>query len=416
MRNFAARRGSGRGRSAAVAVTAVAALLLAACGDDGFEPMSPPSMSSDLDTDGLQIVPISQIDLRGADTAATAQNDPLDPAGDGNARCPDTAIAVAGAFTGDQSALGLNVRNGVQLAVDQHNEANRRCTIELKTFDTAGTADGAEGAAEEIIGDSDIAGLIGPGFSAEVEATGADFNRAGLATLTASATAPTLTDRGWRTFFRGVANDDVQGPAIANYLTGPLGKNTVCVVRDATVYGQGLAEAVTTALGERSDDSCAVEMADADGVAAAVDSVAGAAPEAVFFAGYYNEAAALLPALKQRLPEVTFVAGDAANDPGLIEEAGDAAAGTYLSCPCGPSTAEFRDEYRAAFDGDPGVFSVEAYDLASILIKGITEGKRSRADLLSFVRGYEGSGLARAYAWTATGELRSSGIWVYQVR
>ncbi|MGV7591916.1 branched-chain amino acid ABC transporter substrate-binding protein, partial [Mycobacterium kansasii] len=77
-----------------------------------------------------------------------------------------------------------------------------------------------------------------------------------------------------------------------------------------------------------------------------------------------------------------FVSADGVNDPKFVEQAGSAANSAYLSCPCGPAKDPFKADYRAAFNQDPGVYSVEAYDLATILMKGISEGKRTRAELL----------------------------------
>ena len=65
---------------------------------------------------------------------------------------------------------------------------------------------------------------------------------------------------------------------------------------------------------------------------------------------------------------------------------------------------------------DPGVYSVEAYDLATILMKGISEGKRTRAELLEYVKTYSGTGLARDYQWDPRGELTSALIWMYKVQ
>ncbi|NED67084.1 ABC transporter substrate-binding protein, partial [Streptomyces sp. SID10244] len=93
----------------------------------------------------------------------------------------------------------------------------------LKPFDTEGDPQKATQVAPQIANDDAIVGLIGPAFSGETKATGGIFNQAGLVSVTASATNPTLTDNGWKTFFRGLANDDVQGPAVAKYLTGTMG-------------------------------------------------------------------------------------------------------------------------------------------------------------------------------------------------
>ena len=47
------------------------------------------------------------------------------PAGDGKANCPSTTtVAYAGAETGPNAQLGINIFNGIQLAINQHNTAN----------------------------------------------------------------------------------------------------------------------------------------------------------------------------------------------------------------------------------------------------------------------------------------------------
>ena len=43
--------------------------------------------------------------------------------------CEDVAIGYFGALTGPAANLGINIRNGAQLAIDQHNEANADCKV-----------------------------------------------------------------------------------------------------------------------------------------------------------------------------------------------------------------------------------------------------------------------------------------------
>ena len=87
-----------------------------------------------------------------------------------------------------------------------------------------------------------------------------------------------------------------------------------------------------------------------------------------------------------------------------------------LSCPCGPATGAFADEYTKAFSQGPGTYSIEGYDLGTILAKGIDSGATTREALLNYVRSYDGQGLARKYQWTDTGELTTTLIWIYKVQ
>ncbi|MBD0022947.1 ABC transporter substrate-binding protein [Gordonia pseudamarae] len=401
----------------ALAVTMAAVLALSACSSKDDSDSDSGTSTSAGTSSGLMIAPLAQIDTSGNEVEAAAESDALSPAGDGKATCDPTTIAMAGALTGADAALGINIRNGAQLAVDEHNSANPDCTITLKTYDTEGDPQKATQVAPQIVNNKDVVGLIGPAFSGETKATGGIFSQAGLVSVTASATNPALTDNGWKTFFRGLANDDVQGPAVAKYLTGTAGKEKVCVVKDDTEYGAGLAKAVIASLGDASIKSCEgdVKKGERD-FSAIISTITGAEPDAVFYAGYYSEAAPLAEQLKRADSSITFVSGDGANDPQFTALAGSSAKGALLTCPCGPAPDKFKEAYESKFKQAPGVYSVEAYDLATILMKGIAEGKTTRADLLAFVKDYQGSGLAREYSWTSTGELKSSLIWVYEVK
>ncbi|GGL41231.1 branched chain amino acid ABC transporter substrate-binding protein [Nocardia jinanensis] len=402
-----------RGRTVRTILTigAAAALVLTGCGD---------KTAGDTGTSGaggLSIQPLLQIDAAGkevpaADTAAAA-----DPAGNGAATCPPTTtIAMAGALTGPDAALGINIVNGVKLALDQHNKANPGCQIKLKEYDTEGDPQKASQVIPQIVNDPAVIGLVGPGFSGETKATGQILSDAGLVAVTSSATNATLTQNGWKTFFRGLANDDVQGPSVAEYLVGTAGYKKVCVVQDNTDYGVGLAQSITAGLGAAADPACAASIKKGDkDFSATVTKISSAQPDAIFYSGYYAEAAPLVQQLRSGGVEATFVSADGTNDPQFVSQAGGSSEGAVLSCPCGPAPDEFAQTYEKLHGQAPGVYSVEAYDLATILATGIDAGKLTRPDLLEFVRGYNGDGLARHYQWNADGELSSALIWVYEV-
>jgi branched-chain amino acid transport system substrate-binding protein len=365
----------------------------------------------------LKIVEQVQIDENGAEVKAAEGAAAADPAGDGKATCPPVSIAMAGALNGPDAALGINIVNGVQLAIDKHNEANPGCQVQLKKFDTEGDPQKATAIAPQIVDDQYTIGLVGPAFSGETKATGTVFDQAGLVSATASATNPTLSENGWKTFFRGLANDAVQGPSVANYLKNTMGLKKICVVDDSTDYGLGLATAVRETLGPIADSQCNISIKKGDkDFSAAVTQINGAAPEAVFFGGYYSEAAPLVQQLKDGGVTATFVSADGTKDQQFVDQAGEASKDALLSCPCGPATGTFAEEYKKKFNADPGTYSTEGYDLGTILLKGIDSGAITRPALLDFVRNYNGQGVARNYQWTPNGELTTNLIWMFKVQ
>lgn len=396
-----------------------AALALAGCSDksDSGSSGSTGTGAGGASTE-LSIQPLLQVDTEGKEVPQASAENAASPAGDGNATCPaTTTIAMAGALTGPNAALGINIVNGVKLALDEHNKANPNCQVQLGEFDTEGDPQKATQVIPQIVSNPNIIGLVGPAFSGETRATGGILSDAGLAALTASATNAQLTQQGWQTFFRGLANDDVQGPAVARYMTGTGGYQKICVIRDNTDYGVGLANSVTETLGAAADASCAAEVKTGDkDFSATVTKVQAASPDAIFYSGYYAEAAPFIQQLRSSGVEATFVSADGVNDPQFVSQAGDSSNGAILSCPCGPAPDQFKSDYEAFNGQAPGVYSVEAYDLTTIMLTGIGSGVNTRQAMVDFVRGYSGQGLARKYEWGPNGELASALIWIYEVK
>ena len=135
----------------------------------------------------------------------------------------------------------------------------------------------------------------------------------------------------------------MQGPSVANYLKNTLGYKKICVVDDSTDYGLGLATAVRDTLGPVADSACNISVKKGDkDFSAAVTQVKGASPDAVFYGGYYAEAAPFVQQLRTAASTATFVSADGTKDPEFVKQAGEASKDAILSCPCGPATGDVR--------------------------------------------------------------------------
>ena len=423
---------------AVVGLVAVAALTLAACGSkntpaatstttstttSGSSASATATATASSSTDAspstdLTIAAVEAVDLDGKKVEVAGGGTAMDPAGKGNATCSGIAIGMAGALTGSNAALGQNILGGVKLALDKHNKANPNCNVELKQFDTEGNADKASAAAPQIVSDASIVGLVGPAFSGETQATGDIFHQAGLLSMTPSATRVSLTTNGWDNFFRGLANDAQQGAGDAGYLKAVMSAKKVCVVEDDSPYGTGLADVVKKSLGDIADASCQVDVKTGDkDFSNAVNTIKSAAPDAIFYAGYFPEGAPFAKQLVDSGVTATFMSGDGTNDPQFVKQAGSAAKGALLSCPCGPPPSSYATEYTAFNKIAPGVYSVEGYDLTTIILAGIDSGIKDRAALVQFVKTYSGQGVGRTYKWDDKGELSGTvPVWIYKVQ
>ena len=334
----------------------------------------------------------------------------------GSGACPDgTSIGFFGALTGSNANLGVNIRNGVQLAVDEHNAKSGVCQVGITNYDSQGLPDQASGLATQAVRDTKVLGVVGPAFSGESKVADPVFSEAGLVGISPSATNPALSTNGWKTFFRVLGNDNTQGPAAATYLTGALGKSKVYVIDDASEYGKGLADIVRKDLGAKNVGNNTVQAGQTD-FSAVVAAIRASGADAVFYGGYYSEAGLLLKQMRDAGVTTQFVTDDGAKDEGLITAAGAAAAeGAAMTCPCLPpekASGTFAADYQKKFGSAPATYSAEGYDAAKIMLDGIDAGKTTRADLLSYVASYDQQGVTKELKFDGKGEPSAVSVWM----
>ncbi|WP_026553746.1 branched-chain amino acid ABC transporter substrate-binding protein [Arthrobacter sp. 35W] len=339
------------------------------------------------------------------------------PAGDGKGTCPSTTtLGYIGAETGANAQLGINIFNGIQLAINEHNAANAGCQVQFKKFDTEGDPNKATGPVAQAVSEADIIGVIGLPFSGESKATGNIFEQQGLVHITPSATNPTLTENGWTTFFRGLGNDAVQGPAAAKFLTGKLEAKKVYLVQDDSDYGIGLGTATSAALGSALAGTDKVTTGQKD-FSAVISKIINSKADAVFYSGYYAEGAPFDQQLVGKGFTGTFVGPDGVKDDQFVKLAGDASNNAYFTCPCIPGELipTFESAYKKLANAEPGTYSIEGYDAATVLLAGIDKGKQDRASLKDWVKNYDADGLSKHYKWNDKGELQAPTVYGYKI-
>ena len=336
--------------------------------------------------------------------------------GEGEAAC-DLSLAFFGALTGGAANLGINIKQGAELAVLQYNEEHADCEVGLEELDSQGSPDQAPALAQEAINNEAVVGVVGPAFSGESAAANPLFEEAGLPIITASATNPGLA--GPDIFHRMLGNDASQGPAAAAYIRDVIAAEGVFVVDDASEYGLGLADIVREDLGDLVLGSDSVQQEQTD-FSATVTAVRSSGATAVFFGGYYTEAGLFTSQLAGAGVEVTFVAADGVKDPGYIEAAGaEAAEGAVITCPCVPEDqagGTFFDDYEAEFGAPPGTYSGEAFDAANVFLQGIAQGTATREDMLTWVNEYDAEGVTKQIKFGEDGEIEEIVVWAYEVQ
>ena len=186
-----------------------------------------------------------------------------------------------------------------------------------------------------------------------------------------------LTLQGFKKVFRVCGTDDQQGGVAADFVLKTIKPKKVAIIHDKTAYGQGLADYFKKALGDKAQVVYyeGIIQRDPD-YRAVLTTMKEKKPELYFFGGIYPEAGRLVRQAKELGMNIPMLTGDGVYDPTFINIAGKSAEGTYVTFgkePTGlPSAKSFMDNYKARY-GDPGPYSIHAYDAANIILTAIAE-------------------------------------------
>jgi branched-chain amino acid transport system substrate-binding protein len=331
------------------------------------------------------------------------------------------SIAYQGPLTGADAKYGEYAKAGIEIALADYAEAYPDGpTVTAIYSDSQGDPAQAPALAADLINNADVLGVVGPAFSGETEATEPAYSEAGLVTVSPSATRVSLSEQGWSTFFRVVANDGAQAPAAAKLLTDVIGAESVFIIDDASAYGVGLGDGIKESLGDAVVGSDSVEKGSTTDFSATVTKVTSSGADAVYYAGYATDAGLIQKQLTAAGYEGAYASGDGSLESTFIDTAGEASEGAYLTAAAGAAGDDFIAKWEAltvADKGEIGVYSTEAYDAAWVLLSGIGDGKTTRADLLEWVAGYDAEGITKHIKFDETGEVDGAGgVYYYLVK
>jgi branched-chain amino acid transport system substrate-binding protein len=333
-------------------------------------------------------------------------------------------IGFMGAQTGPNAQLGINISNGVELALEQHNAKSGVTQVKLIKYDTQGDPTQATNQAKKALTDK-VVGIVGPAFSGESKTAVPILDEAGIPNVSPSATAVSLAQNGWKTWHRVLANDDVQGPGAADFLAKTVGAKTVAVIDDQSEYGKGLADAVRKQL---AADGAKVAVndsinPDASSFSSTVNKVKPANVDAVYFGGYYSAAGKLVKQLRDGGVQGTFMSGDGTLDAQFITGGGAAANGALLTCTCSsavgstdPAVQKFATDYKAKFGVDAATYSAEGFDATNAFLQAIDAGKTSTSDINDFITNIDFKGVSKQIKFQPNGELSGDLLFVTEVK
>lgn len=387
-----------------IAGLAVAVLVLGACGDNG-----------------------------GDDGTGGAQGD-----------AKTLKIGVIAPLTGDLSALGLGIRNGVDLAIQQANEENRipGYQLELAAEDDTAKPDIGAQVATKLASDDEVVAVVGTLNSNVGEAVQPVLAGEDIAMVSPANTGVSLTmggdaanpQRPYPNYFRVATTDNIQGPFAADFVSEDVKATEVAIVHDNKTYGKGLSEA----FGERFEANGGeivltetVNPGDKD-FGAVVSRIRRARPDLVYYGGEYPEASLLSSQMDAAGIDAPLMGGDGIYDDTFFETGGEGTIGDFATSVGAPlteleSAADFLAAYEAAgFDDPPSAYGGYAYDAANVIITGLEEaigdgGDEAadigtiRSNLVEAIQGVEIDGVTGPVAFDEFGDTTTKVLTVYEV-
>jgi branched-chain amino acid transport system substrate-binding protein len=332
-------------------------------------------------------------------------------------------IGFFGALTGADAQLGINEFNGINLAVTQHNKKSGVKKVTLVRYDSQGDPAIAPTLAQKVISDKTVA-IIGPAFSGESKVADPIFQQAGIPNVRCSATATVLATNNWTFWHRAVANDGNQGPAGANYLVKKLSAKNIAVIDDNEEYSLGIANIVRQTLPKLGATVAVSDHIDknAQDYSATVNKIKAASPDAVYYGGYYSEGGRFLKQLRDAGFKGPWVSDDGAADPKLITAAGAAEAeGAYTTnvsadVTKNPNAGTFVSDYKALSGSDPGTYSAECYDTANMILQGVDTGKTTSKTINDYLASASYTGITSTIKFDSQGQVTTPVIYLYQVK
>jgi len=345
-------------------------------------------------------------------------------------------IAYALVTTGPVASLGIDARNGVDIAIDDSYGKILGHNIQFDGQDSGCSPEGGLAAGTALAADPSIVAVIGTSCSSAARAAMPLLSAAGFVMVSPSNTVPDLTEPGNPNnhpgYLRTSYNDKVQGATAAQFVWEYLGITTAATIHDGSLYADYVQQAFAdefTNLGGTITAQKVIDPGQTD-MSTVLTSIAAGAPELLYFpvempAGGYIisqarhtaglESAYLMGADGMWTEDVVIATGE--------DVEGFMVTNYDFTKNSAAYTNSFLPAYRARFGNPISIFHAHAYD-AFMLIKAAIEkvavvdggsimiGRQALRDAMYGTKNFPG--LTGNLTCSATGDCGAPNIAVYK--
>ena len=313
-------------------------------------------------------------------------------------------IGVAGPFTGGSSSMGVSMRDGVRLAVEEINKSGGVIGRKLQVVERDDEAKNERGVqiAQELINKEKVTATVGYINTGVAVASQRFFQEAKIPVMNNVATGSVITqqfkDQPENYIFRNSAHDSIQAPMIVEESITRRGFKKVAILADSTNYGQLGRADLEKALDAKGIKPVAVEkfnIKDVD-MTAQLLKAKEAGAEVVLTYAIGPELAQIANGMTKLGWKVPMVGSWTLSMANYIDNAGPGGEGarmpqTFIQQPDTPKRKAFIDAYLKTFKPknnriDSPVSAAQGYDSIYLLAAAIkqansTDGPKIKAAL-----------------------------------
>jgi len=289
----------------------------------------------------------------------------------------------------DTIKLGVNMElsalDGIELAVEEINAAGgvEGKTVELIKYDNKSAADEATTLATKLMTQDGAVAILGPAttgaFKAEIPV--ANDNKIPVISGSATADDVTVDASGVKEYaFRICYSDSYQGTAMAKFAQDDLSvENAVVLMDTSNDYSKGLAKSFGDTFKAEGGTIVAQEsfVTGETDFNAVITKIKDKDFDAIFVAGYYQEAGLIIKQARAQGIDVPILGADGFDSPTLVELSGTEAASDiyfsnhYSSLDEDPVVQDFIEAFKDKYGKAPDAFNALGYDLAKFTCDAI---------------------------------------------
>ena len=311
-------------------------------------------------------------------------------------------IGLVSEITGPNAEAGANTVNGAKLALEEVNKAGGVLgrMLELKIEDNQSTNPGSVLAVSKLGSEGNLAALIAPIRSTQVQATAPTIAKLGLPTMIGG-TDYGLTHSGHAWLFRARPNDSYSAKVIADYGVNTLQKKKWAIVYSTDTFGTGgknmlveelkllgvtpvLLQGYTNNTQDFTPIVLAIKQSGADILSS--------------YTPFSTDAAILATQLRQLGVNTPWIGSATLVSDSTLRLAKDALHDTYsvsdFFSDANPEAQAYAKKYKLQFGREADLYSGWSYDAVHILALAMNRAKSTKPDDIRkeilAIRGFKG--------------------------